>query len=314
MFQSLPIRRPIAQLHSARRMSACDSEATSGGPLWSLRRPTHTPQVSMDAFWDAFLHKYPGKIHQILPSNPYAAEKSKLEPKGQVSGHPARESYDEAKADCVAAVEKIVKECHRCNLRYRDPHFDIEWDLKTRDIADCLVGLHPTSQADSRTTDHPRGVKRVHQIFEQPEFYIDGATPLDIRQGIAGDCWFLAALGAIGNKPGLIERVCVARDVKVGVYGFVFYRDGEWIHTVIDDKLYLKHADWDESVAERPEWSRVSNRIEIDEEYRRAYQVGSRALYFAQCKTENETWLPLLEKAFAKAHGDYASIDGGFTG
>ena len=25
-------------------------------------------------------------------------------------------------------------------------------------------------------------------------------------------------------------------------------------------------------------------------------------------------WLPLLEKAFAKAHGDYSSIDGGFTG
>jgi len=37
-------------------------------------------------------------------------------------------------------------------------------------------------------------------------------------------------------------------------------------------------------------------------------------LYFAQCSDENETWLPLLEKAYAKAHGDFQSIDGGFTG
>ena len=43
-------------------------------------------------------------------------------------------------------------------------------------------------------------------------------------------------------------------------------------------------------------------------------QTGSRALYFAQCSDPNETWLPLLEKAFAKAHGDYSAINGGFVG
>jgi hypothetical protein len=56
------------------------------------------------------------------------------------------------------------------------------------------------------------------------------------------------------------------------------------------------------------------NRVDSAEEYRKAHQTGSRALYFAQCSDENETWLPLLEKAYAKAHGDFASIDGGFTG
>ena len=43
-------------------------------------------------------------------------------------------------------------------------------------------------------------------------------------------------------------------------------------------------------------------------------QTGSKALFFAQCREENETWLPLLEKAFAKAHGDFSAIEGGFTG
>lgn len=56
------------------------------------------------------------------------------------------------------------------------------------------------------------------------------------------------------------------------------------------------------------------NGFDAEEQYQRLNQTGSKALYFAQCRSENETWLPLLEKAFAKAHGDYQAIDGGFTG
>ena len=47
---------------------------------------------------------------------------------------------------------------------------------------------------------------------------------------------------------------------------------------------------------------------------RKVMQTGSKALYFAKCKDENATWLPLLEKAYAKAHGDYGSIEGGWIG
>ena len=51
-----------------------------------------------------------------------------------------------------------------------------------------------------------------------------------------------------------------------------------------------------------------------EEEYRKTYQSNSSALYFAQCANPNETWLPLLEKAYAKAHGDYAALGGGHMG
>jgi Calpain family cysteine protease len=89
--------------------------------------------------------------------------------------------------------------------------------------------------------------------------------------------------------------------------------DGEWYHSIVDDKLYLRAADYDESIEERPLWDEF-RRKDTEAEYRKVWQTGSRALYFAQCADENETWLPLLEKAYAKAHGDYSAIEGGFVG
>jgi hypothetical protein len=94
----------------------------------------------------------------------------------------------------------------------------------------------------------------------------------------------------------------------------LYYTDGEWISEVIDDKLYLIKEDFDEAKIERYHWLELQNRKTPEEEYRTVMQTGSRALYFAQCSDPNETWLPLLEKAFAKAHGDYSAIDGGFVG
>jgi hypothetical protein len=202
-------------------------------------------------------------------------------------------------------VDKIVKECRRINQKYRDPHFDLEFDLKMGQN-NCLTGLdnekpEESSSDESESDDkrrmrrrgkgkkggrrgsvpsdrddklalgvegekadgngkakeehkvrgigmwrrdgvvggsfRPRAVKRVTEIFDDPKFYIDGPTANDVRQGRDGDCWLMAALCTLSNKPGLIERICVARDEAVGVYGFVFHRDGEWISEIIDDKV-----------------------------------------------------------------------------
>ncbi|KAI5920972.1 hypothetical protein F4810DRAFT_702610 [Camillea tinctor] len=267
------------------------------------------PQEAIDEFWSKFTTKTPGKATTVIPHNEYAEKAARRSNKAVETL--TQSSYEEAAAVCRAKVDKIVKECRRVNQKYRDPHFDLELDLKWggRDTLESLCNTKETPAS----TFKPKSVKRVVDIFDKPKFYIDGPSANDVRQGRDGDCWLLAALCTLSNKPSLIERVCVARDEQVGVYGFVFHRDGEWISEIIDDKLFLTKPDFDESFLERMLWE-DRERVNSEEQYRKAYQSGSGALYFAQCEHADETWLPLLEKAYAKAHGDYAAIEGGFTG
>lgn len=151
----------------------------------------------------------------------------------------------------------------------------------------------------------------MEDIFEKPQFFIDGASATDVHQGASGDCWFLAALMAVSAKPSLIDRLCIARNEKVGVYGFVFYRDGEWVYEVIDDKLFLRVGDDDDlEIVRGLDMAKKEGLVlKFDEEkLMKMLQKGGEALYFGNCKSE-ETWLPLIEKAYAKAHGDYFAIE-----
>ncbi|PQE10791.1 calpain family cysteine protease protein [Rutstroemia sp. NJR-2017a BBW] len=269
------------------------------------------PQATIDKLWSRFSVSKFSKATKILPS---AAPSSKGTSASTVIIPPpvpqnllVSQGYDRAVQECRTKVHKLIRECRRVNMRYRDPTFDIDWDLKW-ERGDCLNSLtsgkfevykhlllNPSSVG-------PKAVKRVHEIFEKPTFLKDKISPADVKQGSLGDCWLMASLTALANMENGIQRICVEWDTN-----------GEWIISIIDDKLYLKSPDWDSPSVHR-HLLEQTDREDVEKEYRKTYQTGSEALYFARCKDPNATWLPLLEKAYAKAHGDFASLEGGWIG
>ncbi|KAJ3208985.1 hypothetical protein HK099_008605 [Clydaea vesicula] len=186
-------------------------------------------------------------------------------------------------------VNTISKECRTKNVKFRDCDFDLQKDLN------CIFSFD--EEVDS--AKFPAGVSRVTKIFDNPTFYRDGINHMDIKQGADGDCWFLSALAIASNIPRIIENLCVARDEEVGVYGFIFFRDNNWLPVIIDDQLYVGIN----SLESAPPILKAVFRGK-DDMYQKVVG-GSNTLHFSKCRDPNETWLPLLEKAFAKANGDY---------
>lgn len=49
------------------------------------------------------------------------------------------------------------------------------------------------------------------------------------------------------------------------------------------------------------------------EHYNEIARKGGSILLFARAGSQDETWVPLIEKAYAKLYGNFAHLEGGFT-
>ena len=116
----------------------------------------------------------------------------------------------------------------------------------------------------------------------------DGMTPDDINQGALGNCWFLSGASAVAEENGRMEKVFLNKDKDLnaqGVYGVNLYNLGVPQTVMVDDYLPL-YKNW----------------------------KGDLATYFSDFGGDNSMWTAIIEKAFAKFHGNYAHIEGGDPG
>ncbi|KAF4448636.1 hypothetical protein F53441_7985 [Fusarium austroafricanum] len=219
-----------------------------------------------------------------------------------LNGLMGRRFEDDSSDDEIPTSGSIIDAQQAKKSRYTQKKNKL--DVQTNSLRKRVANGRDCSSRCAR----PGAVHRIPWIFENPQFTVGGFSSSDIKQGASGDCWWLAALATIAHRKDLMKKICVAKDEECGVYGFVFNRDGEWISTVVDDNLYLRHRDFGE---DSQVYDATGKKARL---YKKQKQTGSESLYFAKCEDPNETWLPLLEKAFAKVHGDYHALDGGWAG
>lgn len=108
----------------------------------------------------------------------------------------------------------------------------------------------------------------------------DGVSPKDICQGALGDCWLLAALATLAERPELILNAFHTKQ---------FNPRGKYTIRLYNCKK------------EAFEWVDIDDYIPCD---------NSGTPIYTHIKG-NEMWPLLLEKAFAKARGGYQKLEGG---
>ena len=120
---------------------------------------------------------------------------------------------------------------------------------------------------------------RVEEIFDSKNYSVfhEGIAVEDIVQGKICDCYFLSVLGSLCKFPELVDKLFYFKEkTKEHIYGIYFYINGHKKLVLIDD--YLPY-------------------------------VGVGFKQFAMSKSEeNEIWVALIEKAWAKVNGNYIRI------
>jgi hypothetical protein len=191
-------------------------------PRAKKKKKTLPPQEAINKIWSRFSASKFSKATNILPfAPPTSTDPSKTvhASKPTPNNLLVSEDFERAVQECRTKVQKLVKECKRVNMRYRDPTFDLDWDLKW-ERGHCLNGLVDEEfEINGRafanpTSNVPKAVKRVHEIFDKPTFLKDKVSPADIKQGSLGDCWLMASLTGLANMQVGVQRICVEYDTS----------------------------------------------------------------------------------------------------
>ena len=210
----------------------------------------------------------------------------KSAPRGLQERYLARES-----AQVLNLIEKAEKVFAKVSMNA--PMNQIEKILKNNDINFVDLEFPPNKFSIYSSIEdygqeqlvHWRRPKDFMQVdysrgLLDPSIFADEVEPSDIRQGQLGDSWFMCALASLSERPALVQRLFVTKHVSGnGLYRVKLCKNGEWVTVTVDD-------------------------------YFPCYPMGGPI--FSQ-SSGNELWVLVLEKAYAKLHGNYYLLKGGLA-
>ena len=174
----------------------------------------------------------------------------------------------------VGEAQKFHQIENQCKQR-RQPYNDAEFPAKFS----SLWG-YGESKAYRRSDFERLAWARPKEMFKTEKFEVYGdISPNDILQGMLGDCYLLSAMAAIAENKDRIKRLFLKR-VKsdYGCYCLALCINGQFEEIILDDQFP-------------------------------AQPVSKKAAF--NSSAENELWVMLIEKAWAKIHGGYLNINAG---
>eukprot|EP01064_Diplonema_japonicum_P001454 TRINITY_DN10936_c2_g1_i2.p1 TRINITY_DN10936_c2_g1~~TRINITY_DN10936_c2_g1_i2.p1 ORF type:complete len:835 (+),score=175.50 TRINITY_DN10936_c2_g1_i2:85-2589(+) len=205
---------------------------------------------------------------------------------------------------------RAIAEEKNINVSSIPPAYALDYDYKINHaLADSVLD-HPSRDNDTQfvdmsfpPTDSSVNVQGRPKCWVKPSNYLppglepalfvkgtdsSAISPGDIDQGVLGDCWFMAALAACAEFPADLiiplfkENAEVVKYSEANVYHIRLAKNG-WVNWYVVDGYLPCHA------VPQP--------------------TGP---CFAHNKEQpNELWVSLIEKAYAKIHGNYDNISSG---
>ncbi len=156
--------------------------------------------------------------------------------------------------------------------------------------------------------------------------WVKGATSDDPKQGQIGDCWLISGMSLIATRDGTcaslsspigvtrplgvaLHRVCARRAAQplCGVHALLFGAD--LLFQVFDHSVSaesrLRHSVHVVRFSKGHDW----HYIIVDDRF--PVHAANGTIVFARCDADDEIWVPLLEKAYAKLHGSYLALESG---
>ena len=214
-----------------------------------------------------------------------APSSSVSDPSGEES---AAAQWREIVSICSSIGSNFVDDSFRAGDRSIMGTGPAALELSTRripllDAAGNVIGSKPWGPfAWRRAGAHGGMAKNSSAPWCLLPFNADGSVnikPQDIRQGELGDCWFLSALSVLAERPALLSHLLITQELNdVGAYQVRFCKGGKWVVVTVDDFLPVD-----------PETNRLA---------------------FSH-SPNNELWVAILEKAYAKLHLSYSAIESG---
>jgi len=146
------------------------------------------------------------------------------------------------------------------------------------DFFPSVGALYVDGDASSKINEEQVMWRRSEDFCKDPAYFKDGIDPEDVQQGRLGDCWFCCSLASMSERPFLVERLFVTKNGgKEGIHVINFWHNGIKEQVVLDDYFPCKPFSG-------PIYTKTS---------------------------DDELWVAVLEKAYAKIYGCYERLVSG---